>query len=266
MLADRKQSRHIEVPAHALVIPDDAAALARGEYLYRSRGCAECHGANGAGRVFAEGGGGLKLAAPNISPGAGSVVARYRAEDWERALRHGVKPDGRPLLVMPSEDHNRLTDADLGAIVAHVRRLPPAAGGAAVLDMPLPMRVLYGFGPIPDAASLIDHRLAPAQPVPEAISIEHGSCVANMCIGCHGQQLAGGRIASGPPDWPPAARLRPGEGNAMDCYPDADLMLRMFRSGRSAGGAALQAMPFETLREISETDVRALHLYLKSLR
>ena len=58
--------------------------------------------------------------APNISPGPGSVVAKYTPADWERSLRHGVKPDGRPLMIMPSEDYNRLTDADLGALVAYV--------------------------------------------------------------------------------------------------------------------------------------------------
>ena len=39
----------------------------------------------------------------------------------------------------------------------------------------------------------------------------------------------------------------------------------MFRSGKRPDGTAVQVMPFESLREMSETDLRALHLYLKAL-
>ena len=74
------------------------------------------------------------------------MVAKYTPADWERTLRHGVKPDGRPVMIMPSEDYNRLTDVDLGALVAYMRQLPPAAGGAAELVLPLPLRALYGLG------------------------------------------------------------------------------------------------------------------------
>ncbi len=64
---------------------------------------------------------GMRLAGPNITPGEGNVVARYTPEDRVRTLRHGVKPDARPVFVMPSEDYNRLTDEDLGALVAYVK-------------------------------------------------------------------------------------------------------------------------------------------------
>jgi mono/diheme cytochrome c family protein len=204
----------------------------------------------------------VRLAGSNISPGPGSVVGAYRPVDWVRALRHGVKPDGRPVRVMPSEDYNRLTDDDVAAIVAHVRSLPPAAGGAAVVELPLPARVLYGWGLIPDAASRIDHTRPPATPVQEAVTVEHGAYVAAMCIGCHGARLEGGRIAGGPPGWPPASRLVPGDGNVMPRYADADAMLRMFRTGLRPDGGRIAVMPFEALARMSDTDVRALHLYL----
>ena len=84
-------------------------------------------------------------------------------------MRHGVKPDGRPVMIMPSEDYNRLTDADLGALVAYIRQLPPAAGGAAEVVLPLPLRVRYGRGQVPDAASVIDHQRKPSLPVAEGV-------------------------------------------------------------------------------------------------
>jgi len=264
LLAEQRAERRVTVGVAPIVLPDDGAALERGGYLYRSRGCADCHGASGAGKVFVDAPG-IRLAGPNISRGRGSAVTAYRSEDWVRAVRHGVKPDGRPLRVMPSEDYNRLTDADLGALVAYVRSLPPAPGGGAVLQLPTVARVMYGLRLIDDAAAKIDHRLPPQPPVAEGVTVDHGRYVAQMCLGCHGPRLEGGRIAGGPPDWPPASRLVPGAGNVMDRYADAGSLQQMFKSGRRADGSKVAVMPFEALSQLSDTDTRALHLYLKSL-
>jgi len=266
LLAEQKMHRRIDVTVAPLTLPSDAQALERGRYLYASRGCGECHGDNGGGRVFYDDGKGRKLAGPHISPGTGSVTTAYRTEDWVRTVRHGVKPGGEPVMIMPSEDYNRFTDSDLGALLAYLKGMPAAAGGAAVLDLPLPMRVLYGLGAIKDAAAKIDHSLPVEQPVAEGVTIAHGKYVANLCLGCHGPQLAGGKVPSGPPDWPPAARLSAGEGNVIAArYADADTFVKMFKTGVRPDGSKIAAMPFEALAQISDTDARALHLYLKSL-
>lgn len=266
-LGDNRAQRHIDVKVQPVALPTDAASIERGRYLFASRGCAECHGANGAGRVFAEHGDSLRLAAPNLTRGPGGVTASYGNVDWVRTIRHGVKPDGRPLRVMPSEDYNRMTDADLGALLAYVQSLPPARGQGATLTLPLPARVLYGFGQIPDAADRIDHSLPPAEPVPEGVSVEHGRYVANMCLGCHGAKLEGGRIPGAPPDWPAAARLVPGDGDVVAArYTDAGVFLKMLKSGQRPDGSKIAVMPFETLAQLSDTDARALHLYLTSLK
>lgn len=263
-LADERMNRRLVIAPHELPLPTDVQHLERGRYLYTTRGCADCHGADGGGRVFVDDGS-VRLKGPNITAGAGSVTTDYRVADWERTLRHGVKPDGRPLRVMPSQDYARLTDDDLGALVAHVRALPAVAGSGADVRLPLPARVLYGFGQIPDAASLIDHSLPPARPVAEGVTLAHGRYVASMCIGCHGPQLAGGRIPGGPPDWPAAADLRPVAGGVMTTrYTDAQRLTAMLRSGRRPDGTAIAVMPFESLRHLSDVDAAALQLYLSS--
>ena len=265
-LAERKRQREVRLPAYALAMRNDGAAVERGRYLFSSRGCADCHGPNGAGRAFiGQPGDAMFARAPNISPGPGSVVAGYGPADWERTLRHGVKPDGRPLFIMPSEDYSRLNDEDIAAIVAYVRRLPPVPGEGAHFDLPLPVRVLYGFGAIKDAAAKIDHSLPPARPVPEGVTAAHGAYVANMCIGCHGPGLSGGRIPGGPPDWPAAANLTPGSGSVMGRYADAAVFAAMFKSGHRPDGSAIRVMPFDSLRALSDVDVQALHVYLKTL-
>ena len=193
------------------------------------------------------------------------MVAQFRPEDWERAIRHGVKPDGRPLLVMPSEDYHRLTDADLSALVSYVRSLPPQAGGEARVEFPPPVWVLYGLGLIPDAAGRIDHHLPPAQPVAAGVNAAHGRYIANMCIGCHGNGLSGGKIPGGPPDWPPAANLTPGAGSAMVRYPDAARFVAMLRSGQRPDGSAIQVMPFESIGKLNDVDAQALYAYLQTV-
>jgi len=262
--AQQRMDRRIDIAAYNVDIPSSAEAIERGRYLFSTRGCVDCHGADGAGRAFVDDGS-MRVKGANISPGPGNVVAQYTPADWERVLRHGVKPDGRPLMIMPSEDYNRLSDADLGALVAYVKQLPPVAGGAADLLLPLPYRALYGLGRIPDAASIIDHARQPALPVAEGVSVAHGEYVSAMCIGCHGEGLSGGKIPTGPPDWPAASNLTPGESSVMPRYPTAQALMAMLRQGKRPDGTVIAVMPFDSFKHITDTDVAALHLYLKSL-
>jgi mono/diheme cytochrome c family protein len=262
-MAASKMARRVQVPPRPVAYVDGAQALERGKYLFESRGCVDCHGANGAGRVFVDDGKGLRIAGPNIT--SGGTTADYKPQDWERSIRHGVNPQGRALMVMPAEDYNRLTDADLAALVAHVRALPAKDGGAAVVELPPPVRILYGFGAIHDAAAKIDHALAPAQPVPEGVNPLHGAYVANMCLGCHGDGLSGGKIPGGPPDWPAAANITPGEGSAMSRYADAAAFTAMLRSGKRPDGTPIKVMPFDSLGKLNEVDTQALYAYLKTV-
>ena len=181
--AQERMDRRIDIAAYHVDIPASAEAIERGKYLFSTRGCVDCHGADGAGRVFVDDGS-IRIKGPNISPGPGSVVAPYTPADWERALRHGVKPDGRPLMIMPSEDYNRLTDADLGALVAYVKQLPPAwrRGGWCCRCPPGALRP----GADPDGLHLETQR-KPVAPVAEGVTVAHGEYVSAMCIGCHGE-------------------------------------------------------------------------------
>jgi cytochrome c553 len=264
-LADRKLQRQVDVKVVAVPLPEDETRLARGKYLYETRGCTDCHGLDGAGRQVIDDGG-FRVRGPQIAPGAASVTASYRTEDWVRAIRHGVAPSGRPLLIMPSEDYNRLSDEDLGAMVAHLRRLPQVAGKPAEISLPLPVRVLYGFGAIRDAAEKIDHALPPQQPVAHGATVEYGRYVANMCVGCHGDHLSGGKVPGGPPDWPAAANLTPGQGSAMPRYADAKAFAGMLRTGKRPDGTTIAVMPFEALSKMDDTEVAALYAFLGTLQ
>jgi mono/diheme cytochrome c family protein len=265
-LGERKLERKLEVRVVPVPYSKDRAALKQGKYLFETRGCAECHGTDGRGVVFIDSPGGMRVKSPNITSGPGGVVSGYSEGDWVRAIRHGVAPSGRALLVMPSEDYNRLTDADFAALVAYVRSLPPVQGQPAEMHLPLIVKALYGLGIVKDAAEKIDHRRPPPAPVPAAVSAAHGAYVATMCTGCHRANLEGGPIAGAPPDWPPAARLAPGDGNVMARYDTEDKFVAMMRTGKRPDGSDVsKVMPFLSLRNMNDTDLAALYAYLKAL-
>jgi mono/diheme cytochrome c family protein len=266
VLGERKANRNVTVTVSPIALVSDAANIARGKYLFESRACMECHAQDGHGGDVVKDDGGMYVHAPNLTAGKGSVTAQYAAEDWVRTIRLGVKPNGRPALIMPSEDYNRLTDEDLIALVAHVRNLPPVDGQGTEIKLPLPVKVLYAFGVIKDSAERIDHALQPPAPLPAAVNAAHGAYVANGCIGCHGDKLSGGKIPGTPPDWPPAANLTPGKGSVMVNYETPDKFRAMLRSGKRPDGSAVSTvMPFRSLAKLDDTDVDAIYVFLKTV-
>jgi len=265
-LGDRKMQRRIDVKIAPVALRNDADSIARGRYIFMSRGCTECHGVDGAGKTLADDGKGMLLHAPNITPVPGGVVANYTADDWTRTIRHGVKPNGRPAIIMPSEDYARLNDNDLASIVAFMRQMPAKPGPGTTVQITMPMKALYAFGVIKDAAERIDHTLPPPPVMPDAATAAHGAYVVNTCIGCHGANLSGGKIPGAPPDWPAAANLTPGDGSAMPRYADAESFKAMLRSGKRPDGSAVSpVMPFVALKELNDVDTQALYLHLKTL-
>jgi mono/diheme cytochrome c family protein len=265
-LGERKLNRSVEIRVVPVGYVRAPAALKLGKYLFESRGCAECHGADGRGIAFIDSPGGMYVKSPNITTGPGGVVSDYNEGDWVRAIRHGVNPAGHALLIMPSVDYNRMSDADLAALVAYTRSLPPVAGESTVIRLPTVVKALYGIGVIRDSAEKIDHRKPPSQPLAAAPTAQYGAYVANMCIGCHGASLSGGKIPGAPPDWPPAANLTPGAGSVMPTYDSAEKFVAMMRTGKRPDGAPVsKVMPFMTLRNINDTDLNAMYAYLKGM-
>ncbi len=105
--------------------------LAAGEYLFRAAGCANCHTDREHGGALLAGG--RKLATPlgdfytpNITPDPDTGLGRWREADFRRALREGRGPDGRHYYPsFPYAAYTRLSDADIGALWAYLRTVPP---------------------------------------------------------------------------------------------------------------------------------------------
>jgi mono/diheme cytochrome c family protein len=266
-LSDRKLHRIVQLPPLQATFAAAEGRLEHGEYLFKTRGCTDCHGADGAGHVVIDDkSSGFFVRSPNITSGGASPVRSYTDVDWVRTLRHGVKPSGEPLLVMPSEDYARMADSDIAALVTYVRSLPPANTGAAEFsEFPLPIKAAYLFGAIKDAAERIDHTAPPPAAVPDEL-LARGQYIAQGCTGCHGAHFSGGKIPGTPPAWPAAANLTSAPDSAMAHYTSAEQFKSLFRTGKRPDGSAVsEVMPFKALGYMNDTELDALFAFLKTV-
>jgi mono/diheme cytochrome c family protein len=247
-------------------IPTDAASIARGRHLLQIRGCHDCHGEDYGGGVFVDDAPG-RLIASNLTRGAGGVGARYTDVDWVRSIRHGVGPDGRSLLFMPSYEYYPISDEDLGQMIAYLKSVPP-------VDRVLPTnsvrplgRALLLAGELPLLpAEMIDHAAPRLAAPPEGPTPEYGGYLAFSCIGCHGVGLSGGKIPGTPPDFPRATNITPDEETGIGKWEEADFF-RAMREGRRPDGSAIDPfMPWETVTSrMTDDEIRALWLYLRTV-
>ncbi|MFH2037981.1 MAG: hypothetical protein ABIJ65_00960, partial [Chloroflexota bacterium] len=98
------------VPEQRLVIPKDEASLMEGQRIFRYRGCEACHGENLQGLVYMDNPALGQVITPNLTSGAGGIGAERTDSNLVSAIRHGIRPDGTPLLFMPSTEFYYLSD------------------------------------------------------------------------------------------------------------------------------------------------------------
>ena len=244
----------------------DPAQVERGRHLAVTRGCTDCHGDDLAGRVVIDAGPiGLYVAANLTAAGAG---AGMDANIFEHAVRHGVGRDGRPLRFMPATDFAGMGDDDVAALFAYVQSVPPASKLLPETRIGPLGRVLYLFDQIPVliTAQAVDHAAASAPraaPI-AAATADYGRYLASGCTGCHGGRFAGGRIPGAPPEIPIAANLTP-DPSGLGGWSEVDFV-RAIREGKRPDGSDIDPfMPWKSLGQMTDTELRALHAYLQSL-
>src|ERR1700754_2515892 len=119
-----------------------AETIARGKALTEAGDCASCHTADPA-RPFA---GGRRIAtpfggvyAPNLTPDRETGIGNWRDEDFLRALRHGIAPDGsRYYPAFPYPYFTKLTRDDILAIRAYLGTLQPVRRAAQPPELLFP--------------------------------------------------------------------------------------------------------------------------------
>ena len=229
--------------------------------------CADCHGADLGGAEFftAEEGAGT-LWAPNLTRGKGGIGAAYSDADWYLALRHGIRPNGENLIIMPAEFYTTIDIDDMAAMIAYLKTLPPVDRETPTRALALMPKVMLGLGVIPASdflpAHKIDHAAAPQPSPAPGETVEYGRYMAMVCAACHGPDLAGM-----PPNAEgdrPAPNLTP--SGELGIWTEAEFIAAL-QTGVTPEGDTLdpKQMPWPQIGTANVEDLRAIWLYLQSL-
>ena len=263
-LSNLKLHKTHEITFTPGTVPSGEAALAQGKHLAATRGCMDCHGKDLAGHTVMDNGAMGRIDGPNLTRGQGGVSATFSDTDWERAIRHGIAADGRGLFLMPSTDYAQFSVEDMGALIAYLQSLPPVDHPRVPVALGPVARGLLAFGKIKLAADEIDHAALKPMTATPGTTAEYGHYLAISCTGCHGPNLSGGKIAAGPPDWPPAANLTPDSSGRLSKWSEADF-LNVLRTAKRPDGTTLHVAMPRAFGQMTETELKALWLYLKTL-
>ena len=107
--------------------------IEQGEYVFRAAGCESCHTDADRDGEFLAGGRAFetpfgKFYSPNISSDKTHGIGNWSAEEFVRAMREGVGPEGQDYYpVFPYPTYTRISDDDLMALYAYLQQTPPVA-------------------------------------------------------------------------------------------------------------------------------------------
>ena len=248
----------------AIAIPSDPQAVARGKHLVEAVGkCAECHGANLTGASVSDAPIFMNLTAPNLTAGKGGVGGTYADADWVRSIRYGVRPDGKPLIFMPSESFHTFSDSDLGAIIAYLKSLPPGDMTLEPARFVGPIaRMVYLFAGLPlIPAELIDRNKPRVAAVTASVTPEYGKYLAETggCTGCHTPSLGGGLEING------VAATNLTVGGPLKSWSEADFFKAIRTGTRPDGTKISEIMPWKAMGGLTDDELRATWLYIRSV-
>ena len=260
-----RANRAPEITGKPVSIPTDAEAIARGEHLVHSVSlCADCHSENLEGQVFIDNEAPIGyIAAPNLTAGEGGVGATNTDAQWELAIRHGVGHDGRALAIMPSGNLNHLSDADLGAILAYIKQLPPVDNVLGERNLIFPGTIIFGVMAYNEVfpVSYVDHEQPGANAPAAGVTAEYGEYLSYIasCRDCHGPNLAGGVDPNAPtgPNLTPAGELQG--------WTEADFLTAIHTGIKPTGTQLSEEMPWKGYGGMTDDELKALWAYLSSM-
>lgn len=287
-------------PERVTVTPE---RLARGRYLAENVSmCAACHsvrdwsvyagpivqgtyGTGGEHFGHAQGFPG-EVTTSNLSAHPVYGLGRWTDGEIIRAVREGVDREGRPLApVMPYHLYREMGDDDVRAIVTWVRSIQASARHYPAPTVDFPLSLIFRTLPHPAGPNGNGHVSTPAP----AITADYGRYLTTIagCPGCHtplvrgqpdaSRPLAGGhRFPISPTVVSVSANLTP-DPTGLGTMSEEDFVLR-FKAHRTAAGFEVPrhppaavlpgntVMPWKSYAGMSNSDLRAIYLYLRTLR
>jgi mono/diheme cytochrome c family protein len=271
----------------------DPAVISEGEYLFRGPGqCTACHvpraklvGATAAELREVPPSGGEEwnlgelgvIRSANITSDPKAGVGAWTDREIARAIKWAVDRDGHAILFMNGLGY--VDDRDLIAIVSYMRTLPP------VSERP-PSTEITSEGIHALTTDMIGwlrpRVLRPVEYRPHGeVSAKRGAYLANgpaRCVNCHstlsdspeitvqGAPFSGGGWADPDPDNPAmeihAPNLTPSKKFGVMAQWDQGTFVGRFKAGRVIKNSE---MPWENFRQMDDSDLISLYLYLRSL-
>ena len=261
---------------HALAEPS-AETIALGKALADAADCASCHTADpakpfaGGKRIDTPFGG---IYSPNLTPDRDTGLGAWSDDDFYRALRQGIAPDGsRYYPAFPYPNFTKLIRDDILAIRAYLSTLAPIRNRRpqAELRWPLNYRVLMrGWDFLFFRPGIFE---PDQQKSPEWNRGGYLVEGAAHCGTCHtpknlfgadkrGRAYGGGLVQG----WF-APRLDSAERGGLKSWSVDDIVeyLQSGRNGKSHAGGSMAEVVVHSTSVMSDADVRAIAVYLKDL-
>lgn len=260
---EKRINKKYTVDIEKLEIQRDSAILEEGSRLASTKGCRDCHDNDLGGKNFINDPLVGALNAPNLTKGEGGLPADFDTDDWVRVLKHGIRKDSTPVWIMPSHKFATLTERDMSAIIAYCSELPKVDRSFPQPELGPLGRVLTDLGKIAlFPAEHIDHSRPLVREMREEVSVSYGKYIAQSCNGCHRENLKGGGalVAGSPPVADISSSGNPGK------WTDEQFMATL-RTGKTPEGKNLDEryMPWPATKSFTDVELKALHLYLKSM-
>lgn len=251
----------INTPLQYTEVEGTAEQAARGEHI-AGYTCVSCHALND--DLPLTGGTDLNRESPipigplipyNLTPG-GPLKDWNEAEIF-RAIRNGVDKEGRPLIAMANLPFRNLSDEDILAVAAYLKRQPATTNEIQGGDQPnLLFAFFAGAGLLPKFDPVSGQLTGPAK----GPTVDYGQYIVSFlgCRDCHGSDLSGGKGGAFSPVGP---NLRIVKGWSREQF------IQTIRTGRDPYGHALDPvrMHWKDYAHMDDDDLTALYLYVTSL-
>lgn len=264
----------------------DDTLIARGEYIARAGDCIACHTAKG-GQPFT---GGLALGTPigtvystNITPDAKTGIGEYSFEQFDDAVRKGIRKDGSTLYpAMPFPSYATVSEDDMKALFAYfMKGVPAVSQPNKDTDIPWPLsmrfplaswRWLFAPTPVANTAQVSgDPVISRGAYLVEGLG-HCGSCHTPRAITLQEKALnnADGSLflSGGAPieGWVPKD-LRGSSVTGLGRWQEQDIVqfLKTGRNDHTAAFGGMSEVVGHSMQYMSDADLTAIARYLKSL-
>jgi mono/diheme cytochrome c family protein len=128
----------------------DFQKIERGRYLVTAGDCAACHTRLDGGAPFA---GGRPIETPfgnvvsaNITPDKQTGIGGWSEDDFDKAVRQGIRPDGSRLYpAMPYTSYTNMKRDDVSAMYAYLSTIAPVHNEVQSDTLPFPLSIRWGM-------------------------------------------------------------------------------------------------------------------------